>query len=233
MSRKTVNELIEHYRNTLADGQFSRGEKKAIAQLLDEARFDEHQVDLLRSRLFKLAKEHAAGARAHDAIDWLEKANKTLPAPTAAASSTSRVFYSPGQACLGAITSLIKVARRSLDICVFTITDDRITNKIIDADRRGVVVRIITDNDKAFDSGSDTARLTRAGIEVRTDDTPDHMHHKFALIDGNTALTGSYNWTRSAAADNFENLVVTDDPTIVRSYAGEFERLWGIMKRKV
>lgn len=232
MSRKTVNELIEHYRKTLADGQFSRGEKKAIAQLLDEANLDEHQVDLLRSRLFKLAKERVGSARAHDALDWLEKANKTLPTQSAAP-STSRVFYSPGRACLGAITSLIKVARRSLDICVFTITDDQITSKIIDADRRGVAVRIITDNDKAFDAGSDAQRLARVGIAVRTDDTPDHMHHKFALIDGNTALTGSYNWTRSAAADNFENLLVTDERVIVRSYAQEFDRLWRIMKRKV
>ncbi|MFT5492570.1 MAG: cardiolipin hydrolase [Limisphaerales bacterium] len=232
MSRKTVNELIERYRKTLADGQFSRGEKKAIAQLLDEANLDEHQVDLLRSRLFKLAKGRVANARAHDALDWLEKANKTLPNQPAAR-STSRVFYSPGRSCLGAITSLIKSARRSLDICVFTITDDRITNKIVDADRRGVAVRIITDNDKAFDTGSDALRLARAGIAVRIDDTPDHMHHKFALIDGNTTLTGSYNWTRSAAAHNFENLVVTDDQAIVRSYAKEFERLWRIMKRKV
>ena len=232
MSRRTVNELIEHYRKTLADGQFSRGERKAITQLLDEANFDEHQIDLLRNRLFKLAKERVASARAHDALDWLQKANKTLPSP-AASSPTSRVFYSPGRACLGAITSLIKVARRSLDICVFTITDDRITDKVIAADRRGVTVRIITDNDKAFDAGSDAQRLSRSGIDVRTDSTPDHMHHKFALIDGNTALTGSYNWTRSAANDNFENLVVTDDQAIVGSYGKEFERLWRIMKRKV
>ena len=232
MSRKTVNELIEHYQKTLADGQFSRGEKKAIAQLLKNAHFDAHPVDLMRSRLFKLAKTHVTSAKAHATIDWLEKANKTLPTP-AASSSSSRVFFSPGTACLRAITSLIKVTRRSLDICVFTITDDRITSKILDARRRGVAVRIITDNDKAFDAGSDVQRLARAGIDVRTDATPDHMHHKFALIDDNTTLTGSYNWTRSAARDNFENIVIVDDQVIVRSFVKEFERLWRVMKRKV
>lgn len=233
MSRKTVDELIGHYRKALADGRFSRGEKKAIERLLDEARFDERQLGLLRSKLFRLAKSHTTGARAHDAFDWLDKAIKTLPTPAAAAAATSRVFHSPGQACLNAIRTLLTSSRRSLDICVFTITDDRITSRIIDAHRRGVAVRVITDNDKAFDAGSDVQRIARARVPVRTDDTPDHMHHKFAVIDGNTVLTGSYNWTRSAANDNFENLLVTDDSPVVRSYVGEFDRLWRIMKRKV
>ena len=232
MSRKTVTELIEHYRKTLADGRFSRGEKKAIANLLSEANFDEHQVDLLRSRLFKLAKSQVASARALDAFDWLEKAEKTLPAPKASA-ATARVFHSPGTACLNAINSLLKIARRSVDICVFTITDDRITNRILDAHRRGVAVRVITDNDKAFDKGSDAQRLARSGVPVRTDNTPDHMHHKYAVVDGNTVLTGSYNWTRSAASHNFENLMITDDPAVVRSYVAEFSRLWKLMRRKV
>jgi len=233
MSRKTVDELIEHYRKALADGRFSRGEKKAIERLFDEARLDERQLDLLRNKLFKLAKSHTTGARAHDALDWLDKAIKTLPAPAAASTATSRVFHSPGQACLNAIRTLVKSALRSLDICVFTITDDRITSKVIDAHRRGVAVRVITDNDKAFDAGSDIQRNAAARIPVRTDNTPDHMHHKYAIIDGNTVLTGSYNWTRSAASDNFENLLVTDDTPVVRSYASEFDRLWKIMKRKV
>jgi hypothetical protein len=33
---------------------------------------------------------------------------------------------------------------------VFTITDDRITEEIVDALKRGVAIRIITDNDKSL-----------------------------------------------------------------------------------
>jgi phosphatidylserine/phosphatidylglycerophosphate/cardiolipin synthase-like enzyme len=39
-------------------------------------------------------------------------------------------------------------------------------------------------------------------------------------------MTGSYNWTRNAAKENQENLVVTHDPLIVRPFSEEFERLW-------
>ena len=37
--------------------------------------------------------------------------------------------------------------RATLDICVFTIADDRLTESILAAHRRGVAVRIITDEE--------------------------------------------------------------------------------------
>ena len=89
-------------------------------------------------------------------------------------------------------------------ICVFTITDDRITDNIIDAHGRGVQVRVISDNDKAHDRGSDLSRLRRHGLPVAFDKTPDHMHHKFAVFDSKLLVSGSYNWTRSAADRNEE-----------------------------
>jgi phosphatidylserine/phosphatidylglycerophosphate/cardiolipin synthase-like enzyme len=52
------------------------------------------------------------------------------------------------------------------------------------------------------------------------------MHHKFALFDRETLLTGSYNWTRSAGEVNQENLVVTSDAHLVAAFVQEFEQLW-------
>lgn len=220
-----VNELLASFEKTLKDGRFSRGEKQAIQQLMAEATLSERQLANLRNRLFKLAKTQAKSAKAQKSFDWLESALKTISVPRSDA-ATAKVFFSPGDKCLKAINSLLGVARQKVDICVFTITDNRITDTIIRAHQRGVKVRIISDNDKAHDTGSDIRRLRQAGIPLRTDRTPDHMHHKFALIDGNTALTGSYNWTRSAATRNFENILVTDDPNVVKPYQREFNHLW-------
>lgn len=77
-----------------------------------------------------------------------------------------------------------------------------------------------------FDEGSDIQRLKNAGIEVRTDRTPAHMHHKFAIFDRQTLLTGSYNWTRSAAEHNHENVVVTADARLTEAFDEAFERIW-------
>lgn len=53
-----------------------------------------------------------------------------------------------------------------------------------------------------------------------------HMHHKFVLLDGRKLITGSFNWTVTAAQSNRENVIVTDDPELVRPYLDEFRRLW-------
>ena len=52
------------------------------------------------------------------------------------------------------------------------------------------------------------------------------MHHKFALFDARLLLTGSYNWTRGAADSNEENIVVTPDAHLVRSFSTAFDDLW-------
>jgi phosphatidylserine/phosphatidylglycerophosphate/cardiolipin synthase-like enzyme len=52
------------------------------------------------------------------------------------------------------------------------------------------------------------------------------MHHKIIIIDNQTVLTGSYNFTGSAERDNDENLVIIDDPVIVGQYVEEFERVY-------
>jgi phosphatidylserine/phosphatidylglycerophosphate/cardiolipin synthase-like enzyme len=97
---------------------------------------------------------------------------------------------------------------------------------VLAAHRRGVAVRLITDNDKVFDNGSDVIALQRAGVPVRVDQSAAHMHHKFALFDQRWLLNGSYNWTRSAATENEENLVLCNDPALLRQFAQAFDALW-------
>ena len=87
-------------------------------------------------------------------------------------------------------------------------------------------MRVVTDNDKAADLGSDVAELAAAGVPVRVDRTPFHMHHKFALFDDARLLAGSYNWTRGAAEQNEESLIDTGDPGLLRAFAGQFAKLW-------
>jgi phosphatidylserine/phosphatidylglycerophosphate/cardiolipin synthase-like enzyme len=70
------------------------------------------------------------------------------------------------------------------------------------------------------------AQIAAAGVPVRVDRTPFHMHHKFALFDGARVLTGSYNWTRGAAEQNEENLLDTGEPAVVAAFAREFVALW-------
>lgn len=137
-----------------------------------------------------------------------------------------QVFFSPGNDCRDTIIRQINDSVSSLLICVFTISDDRISDTLIYKHSQGVNIQVITDNDKCYDLGSDIEKLCKAGIDVRVDKTPYHMHHKFAIIDNKTVLTGSYNWTRSAAVNNHENLILSTEKQVVKKFKQEFEKLW-------
>src|SRR4051812_37913961 len=205
-----TEELDQALRMTLEDGRLSRAERQALTQALHDTPLDGPRLSQLRARAFVLARERTQDPRAREALDWVEDLVKllaNLDEPVVAAAS--RACFSPGDGCLTTILGELSRTRRTADICVFTITDDRIARAILEAHARRVKVRVITDNDKQYDGGSDVARLRGAGIALKVDETEHHMHHKFAVLDGVTLLNGSYNWTRSARDFNEEKLVVT------------------------
>lgn len=61
---------------------------------------------------------------------------------------------------------------------------------------------------------------------MRTNDTTFFMHHKFAVVDGNRLMTGSFNWSRNAMLGNNENVLFIQREQIVTKYADLFEALW-------
>jgi len=138
----------------------------------------------------------------------------------------NQAYFSPGPDCRIAIEQAMETALSELLICVFTISDDRLSDAIMAAHRSGLTVRVISDNDKMHDRGSDVERLSQAGVNMRIDRSPEHMHHKFMVIDGHTVMTGSYNWTRSAETRNEENIIAVDDPQLATRFSEEFERIW-------
>jgi hypothetical protein len=106
-----------------------------------------------------------------------------------------------------------------------------VEHEVLAAHARGVALRFITDNDKETDAGSDVTRLRAAGVPTAVDRTDAHMHHKFAIFDGQWLLNGSYNWTRSASSHNEENLVVTNDAALLRQFQGAFDQLWSSLSQ--
>lgn len=222
-----MDELIEYLQTSITDEVFSKSEKREWKSLLNNKTLDQHQRNFLKSKIYELAREKATPSNYQFIIEWVKVAISGLEAP---AVSSSDAFFSPGDACRNVIISQIDKAINKLDICVFTISDDPITASLLNAHNRGVDIKIITDNDKSLDEGSDIEELAKAGIAVKMDSTPNHMHHKFMLTDQRSLITGSYNWTRSAARYNHENILLTQDPAVIRSYANEFDQLWRVMQ---
>jgi len=115
---------------------------------------------------------------------------------------------------------------KTLDICIFTVSNDKIADTIMDEHKDGVQVRVITDNDTKLNKGSDVFKFVQAGIPVREDKDDGHMHNKFAIIDGKLLINGSFNWTYQATSKNFENVMVTNNASLVAQFQEYFDNLW-------
>lgn len=224
MEKQEMNDMLA---STFGDTKLSRSGKKALSAWLTNYGDDRRMLRSLSSRAFEMAKEAVSTSNDIAILNWLEGIMKaTLGQTRLPETPTGDVWFSPGSQCRDALDKHISETNLTLDICVFTITDNHLRDKILDASNRGVKVRIITDNEKMEDIGSDIENFSRNGIPVKIDNTKYHMHHKFAIFDRKQLATGSYNWTRSAFTMNNENLVVLGHRKIVTSFQKEFEQLW-------
>ena len=180
----------------------------------------------LRYRLFNETRRLDVINNGHQALFWLQNCFDLIDKYMF---HIHKVFFSPGTDIIESISDLLGQADKSLDLCIFTITDERLATNILDCLQRGIKVRIITDDEKMYDNGSAIKDLKNAGIPVKIDHSRYHMHHKFGIIDSRIIFTGSFNWTYSASSHNQENMLVTSNFDIVKQYVDQYELLWNEM----
>lgn len=218
-----MDEIIKLFDQSISDNIFSRTEKREIKEKIKEKIFSDREIDFLRNKIFSFALEKIDKQENKNIVQWLEEANKALKIK---GTEETKVYFSPGSECKSAILHELEKAEQQIDICIFTLSDNDISNKIIDRFNRGVNVRILSDNEKLLDKGSDIEFLKNKGIPIKIDQTRHHMHHKFAIFDNKSVLTGSYNWTRSAELYNHENIIISTDQKMISKFKNEFNNLW-------
>lgn len=126
-----------------------------------------------------------------------------------------------------ALVSLIAQAQHTIDVAMYSFTDDQLGAALIAAHERGVQVRVIIEGGNVHSLGSEVGTLLNAGIPVKKDTASGKFHHKFAIIDGTWVVTGSYNWSESANDDNYENVVILQCPELAAVFTQHFETyLW-------
>lgn len=116
-----------------------------------------------------------------------------------------------------ALTELCKRidrANSSIQIAMFTLTHPTIMKSLIGAKKRGVAISIAIDRYTALGASKKMIeKLQSIGVEILTSQGSQLLHHKWALIDDNTFILGSANWTRSAFEKNQDCLLIFDDLT--------------------
>lgn len=221
-----MDEIEKIIEETYKKKVFDKNARRNLKTLAENLQLENEDFNFLIKKAFDLFKAGIKNDADYFLADWLQSIVNLINDLKSKIYTVSAVKFSPVNDCTKSIIDFIGMAKKSLFICVFTISDNDISRAILAKYHEGIDVKIITDNEKQYDKGSDIQELHQKGVNIKIDETRHHMHHKFAIVDQKQLLTGSYNWTRSAGLYNQENFLILSDAFAVKSYLNEFYRLW-------
>ena len=223
-----MSDILQLIEESLDDDVLSEDEKTELRSIVKQEEFTLLVRTRMILRAISIAQAKLNGENHESVMRWLKRVSLILG--NYEDSKHNNAYFSHANDIRKVILRAITGAKEGMDIAMFTISDDQIAEELLQAHVRGIKIRILTDDEKVNDRGSDMMAFKEAGIEVKIDSSNSLMHHKFMIVDGVQLYNGSYNWTRTAATKNNENLVVTDNKRIVQSFNKEFDRLWRKMK---
>lgn len=127
--------------------------------------------------------------------------------------------------CLKNTIEMLNLAKKTIHIALFTFTHPKILEALHEAQKRGIQIYVALDYYTAKGASSKaTAFLQEANIPVYISKGGKLLHHKWCLIDQETLLIGSANWTKSAFTINEDCLLVIHPLT--DSQKKYFEKIW-------
>jgi phosphatidylserine/phosphatidylglycerophosphate/cardiolipin synthase-like enzyme len=133
------------------------------------------------------------------------------------------VWFSPKGGCTEAVVKEIATAKKTILVQAYSFTSVPIAKALLDAHKRGVDVRMILDRSQRTEKYSSADFVLHAGIPIWIDAQHAIAHNKVMVIDGETVITGSFNFTKAAEEHNAENLLVIRSPELAIKYADNWQ----------
>jgi phosphatidylserine/phosphatidylglycerophosphate/cardiolipin synthase-like enzyme len=154
-----------------------------------------------------------------------------VPASSPTPGAMIAVCFSPEENCAAFADRAIGTAEHEILVGAYGLTNGSgIVQSLIRAKQRGIDVRLIADKTTPCTRDSAVEPLAAAGVQIWIDDRARIAHAKTMVIDGTVTLTGSYNWTRGAAA-NSENLNLISSPAVAAAYAAHWRQRLAVSVR--
>ena len=145
----------------------------------------------------------------------------------------------------GLIDKTIKNANNSIDLALFVFSEQKLVDTLKQLQQR-VEIQGVFDSGFAYRYYSEVLDMLGITLYLRcqpeannnpwqkplktvgTAQIPpgDKLHHKFAVIDDYTVISGSQNWSETANINNDEALIIISNSTVARHFAREFQHLY-------
>ncbi len=134
------------------------------------------------------------------------------------------VCFSPRGNCTDLIVRALNEAKLSVLVQAYSFTSDPIAEALVNAHKRQISVDVILDKSQLHGKGVDMKMLSDAGVSVEIDSDHAIAHNKVMIIDSETVITGSFNFTNAAEKSNAENLLIIQDKNLAQSYADNWQK---------
>ena len=128
------------------------------------------------------------------------------------------VCFTPGGKCTDLIVREIRKAKHSVKIQTYSFTSRPIAEALVEASKRGVKVEALIDRTLLKNPHSVLPLLKANRIRFKVDRVPGIAHNKVIILDNDSVITGSFNFTKAAQERNSENVVLIKDPLMVKYY---------------
>lgn len=133
--------------------------------------------------------------------------------------SSYQVCFVPSEKCDQELSSIIYQAKDSVYVQAYHLTNKKILIALIEAHSKGVGVQVILDKSAAKEGFI----LKMNGIPVTIDKDRAIAHNKVMIIDRDSVVTGSFNFTESAQRRNVENYIYIKDAALSEKYYDNFQ----------
>lgn len=138
--------------------------------------------------------------------------------------SSIDVYFSPSGGCTAAIIKEINAAKKQILVQAYSFTSAPIAKALVNAHKRGVSVQVILDKSQKKAGYSSFTFLKNSGIQTFIDYDHAIAHNKIMIIDNDTVITGSFNFTKAAEEKNAENLLIIKSTDLMYIYKDNWLR---------
>ena len=104
----------------------------------------------------------------------------------------------------------------------YSFTSAPIAKALLEAHKRGVRVEVFLDQSNRTDKYSAADFLANRGVPTKIDANHAISHNKVMVIDDETLISGSFNFTKAAQEKNAENVLIIRD----KALAAQDTRNW-------
>ena len=134
-------------------------------------------------------------------------------------------LFTPEDDVRGAIVAEMNKATNEIAIMAFSFTEASMTEAVKKALDRQVRVLIVLDSGMATHPGANTKALEAMGANVRM--SPGVLlHHKVIVVDRQTVVLGSANFSSGGFDKNDENVLIVQSPPFALAMLKEAIRCW-------